>query len=283
MISSPPHDEAARKRTSLETILRGMGGCVAALSGGADSALLLAVAAEVLGSSVVAVTARSSTFPERELDNAVAVAAKLGVRHRIVHSEELDIPGFAENPVDRCYHCKRELFRKLAAVAEEEGLPWVAEGSNLDDRGDYRPGRRALREFNVRSPLEEAGFTKADVRDLSRRLGLPTWDRPAMACLASRFPYGTRITREHLVRVDRAEEALRALGIREVRVRHHGDTARIEVGAADIGRAATVFREEVVRRVREAGYAYIALDRAREQAVEIARAVAQAHAFLAAR
>jgi uncharacterized protein len=190
----------------------------------------------------------------------VELSAKLGVRHQIVYSEELDIAGFAENPPDRCYHCKRELFLKLANIAKEERLPWIAEGSNVDDRGDYRPGRRALRELGVRSPLDEAGLTKAEVRELSRLLGLPTWDRPSLACLASRFPYGTKITREKLSQVDRAEEALRSMGIREVRVRHHGDVARVEVGAAELGRVANELREEVVRRVKEAGYAYVALD-----------------------
>lgn len=252
--------ELAAKKTELEGLLKEIGGCVVALSGGVDSTLLLAVAAQVSGPSVLAVTARSSTFPEREIASAVELAAKLGVRHRIVYSEELDIEGFAQNPPDRCYHCKRELYRKLLDVAREERLPWVVEGSNLDDRGDYRPGRRALREFGVRSPLEEAGLTKADVRELSRQLGLPTWDRPAMACLASRFPYGTLITREGLNQVDRAEEALRALGLRVVRVRHHGDVARVEVGRTDVALLAGEHRDEAVRLLKAAGYTYVALD-----------------------
>ena len=207
-----------------------MGGCVIGFSGGVDSALLFAVAAGVLGDRALAVTATSETYPERELREAQALAAQLGGRHRVIVSEELDIPGFTQNPVDRCYHCKKELFGKLRAIADAEGIPAVVDGSNLDDRSDYRPGRQAMAELGVRSPLEEAGFTKADIRELSRELGLPTWDKPAFACLSSRFPYGTEITREKVSQVGRAEESLRELGLRVLRVRHHGDVARIELG-----------------------------------------------------
>jgi uncharacterized protein len=249
-----------QKKAKLLDILREMGGCVIGFSGGVDSTFLLAVAARVLGKRALAVTATSETYPERELLEARALAERIGGRHRVIVSEELDIPGFAENPVDRCYHCKSELFTKLRRVAEEEGIPWVADGSNADDRGDYRPGRRALRELEVRSPLEEAGLTKADIRALSKELELPTWDKPSFACLSSRFPYGTTITREKLAIVGKAEDALRELGLRTLRVRHHGDVARIELGADEFVRVVNGLRDEVVRRVKDAGYAYVALD-----------------------
>ncbi|MBI5018260.1 MAG: ATP-dependent sacrificial sulfur transferase LarE [Deltaproteobacteria bacterium] len=248
------------KKDRLLDLLRETGGCVIGFSGGVDSTFLFAVAAAVLGQKALAVTASSETYPERELREARELAEKIGGRHRVIVSEELDIPGFAENPKDRCYHCKKELFSKLRAVAEEEGLPQVLDGSNVDDRGDYRPGRRALRELDVRSPLEEAGLSKADIRELSRELGLPTWDKPAFACLSSRFPYGTRITREKVTQVGRAEESLRELGLRVLRVRHHGDVARLELGADEFGRVVNGLRDEVVRRVKEAGYVYVALD-----------------------
>lgn len=248
------------KERRLKEILREMGGVVIGFSGGVDSSYLYAVAVEVLGDRALGVTACSETYPERERREAEALARSLGGRHQAIVSEELDVPGFAENPKNRCYFCKKELFGKLREVADREGLPHVADGSNVDDRGDYRPGRQAARELGVRSPLEEAGLTKEEIRALSRARGLPTWDKPAFACLSSRFPYGTRITREKVARVGRAEEGLRALGFRVVRVRHHGDVARLEVGPEEFSRIVNGLREEAVRVVKEAGYAYVALD-----------------------
>jgi uncharacterized protein len=248
------------KKQKLVDLLAGMGGCVIGFSGGVDSTFLFALAARVLGKRALAVTATSETYPERELREAKELAATIGGRHRVIVSEELDIPGFADNPRDRCYHCKKELFTKLRAVAEEEGLPHVVDGTNLDDRGDYRPGRRAVQELGVRSPLDEAGLGKADIRELSRALDLPTWNKPSFACLSSRFPYGVRITREKIAVVGRAEESLRDLGLRTLRVRHHGDVARLELGPEEFARAVNGLRDEVVRRVKEAGYTYVSLD-----------------------
>lgn len=248
------------KRDRLVAALGEMGGCVIGFSGGVDSTFLFAVAAEVLGERALAVTATSETYPERELRQAQELAARIGGRHRVVVSEELDIPGFAANPTNRCYHCKRELFSKLRAIADEEGLPHVADGSNVDDRGDYRPGRQAVGELGVRSPLIEAGLSKSDIRELSKAMALPTWNKPAFACLSSRFSYGDMITREKLGRVGRAEQGLLDLGLRVVRVRHHGDVARIELGPDELVRAVSELQADIVRVVKEAGYTYVALD-----------------------
>ncbi len=254
-------DDALRdKRDRLYAVLRELGGVVIGFSGGVDSSYLYAAAVEVLGDRALGVTACSETYPERERREAEALASARGGRHRLIVSEELDIPGFAENPANRCYFCKKELFGKLREVADAEGLPHVADGTNLDDRGDYRPGRQAARELGVRSPLEEAGLTKDDVRRLSQELGLPTWDKPAFACLSSRFPYGTPITRAKVAQVGRAEEALRDLGLRVLRVRHHGDVARLELGPVEFARVAGELRAEAIARVKAAGYAYVALD-----------------------
>jgi uncharacterized protein len=248
------------KKKKLYAIIRDMGGCVVGFSGGVDSTLLFAVAAELLGNRALAVTATSETYPERELAEASEFARRIGARHRVVESEELDIPGFAENPKNRCYYCKSELFTKLRKVAEEEGLPYVLDGSNLDDRGDYRPGKQAACELNVRSPLDEAGLSKDDIRALSKEMDLPTWDKPSFACLSSRFPYGTSITREKVSQVGRAEESLRDLGLRTIRVRHHGDMARIELGPAEFERVVNGLKDEVIRLVKSTGYTYVALD-----------------------
>jgi uncharacterized protein len=225
-----------------------------------DSTFLFAVAADVLGARALAVTATSATYPERELREAQELATLIGGRHRLVVSEELDIPEFKDNPRDRCYYCKKELFGKLREIADAEGLPNVLDGTNLDDLGDLRPGRRAAAEIGVRSPLEEAGLTKDDIRQLSQALKLPTWNKPAFACLSSRFPYGTAITAERVDQVGKAEEALRVLGFRTLRVRYHGDVARLELGQEEFEAATGTLREEVLQCVKAAGFVYVAID-----------------------
>jgi uncharacterized protein len=252
--------QLADKLDGLEQILVGLESAVVAFSGGVDSSCLLAVAVKVLGSRTLAVTATSETYPERELLEARSLAGQLGARHREVVSEELDIPEFKHNPRNRCYYCKKELFGKLREIADREGLAYVLDGTNLDDRGDHRPGRQAAEELGVRSPLEEAGFTKSDIRELSRYLGLPSWDKPAFACLSSRFPYGTAITSERVGQVGRAEEALRQLGFRVLRVRYHDTVARLELGPEEFALATGALREKVIQIVTESGFTYVAVD-----------------------
>lgn len=254
------HPQLTRKYEQLRTILSGYDGCVIGFSGGVDSTLLFAVAAEVLGQRALAVTATSETYPERELHEARELAAHIGGRHREVISEELDIPEFKDNPRNRCYYCKKELFGKLRAIADQEGLAHVLDGTNLDDRSDHRPGRQAAEEIGVRSPLEEAAFTKEDIRQLSRFLNLPSWDKPAFACLSSRFPYGTAITPERVRRVGHAEDALRNLGFRVLRVRYHDTVARLELGPEEFALAVGPLCNEVCRLVKEAGFTYVAVD-----------------------
>jgi uncharacterized protein len=251
-------------RTKLETLsqrLAETGGLVVAYSGGVDSTLLLKVAHVALGDRVLAVTARSETYPEHEVEEAIRLARELGIRLREIHTEELAREEFASNPPERCYFCKRELFGKLLEIAQAEGLAVVVDGANVDDVGDFRPGSRAAAELGVRSPLREAGLTKEEIRELSRELGLPTWDKPSFACLASRFPYGDRITREELVKVRAAEQVLRELGLRQFRVRHHGETARLEVEPEEIARlAAPELRAHLVAELQRLGYLYVTLD-----------------------
>ena len=249
------------KAERLRTILRSMERAVIAYSGGVDSTLLAKVAYDVLGENVVAVTASSETYPSGELEEAIRIARAIGIQHEVVESEELTDPNFAENPADRCYYCKRELLGKLREIADRYGVPHILLGANEDDRGDFRPGMKAAEEMGARSPLQEVGMTKADIRALSKSLGLPTWDKPQAACLSSRFPYGTRITPERLTIVDQAEHFLRELGFRQLRVRHHGDTARIEVPSAEMDRLLDGnLREQVADRFRELGYTYVTVD-----------------------
>lgn len=255
-------DDLSRRTEKLEGILGQLGSVVVAYSGGVDSTLLLKVCLDTLGTgNVLAVTASSETYPSQEMDAAVRTANHLGARHRLIETSELAIAGFADNPPDRCYYCKRELFAKLREIANEEGLSHVVDGTNYDDLSDHRPGRRAARELGVSSPLQEAGLTKSEIRTLSRQLELPTWAKPSFACLASRFPYGTHISGEDLVRVDQAEAFLRRLGFGQLRVRHHGSTARIEVAVDDIPRlVAKETRESIVAHFQQLGYTYISVD-----------------------
>jgi uncharacterized protein len=249
------------KESNLRAIFRELGSCVVAFSGGVDSALVLHVAAHELGDRAVGITARSESLAEREYVAAGAFAQAIAARHEVIATSELSNPQYAANPTDRCYFCKSELYAKLAAIARERGCAAIVDGYNRDDEGDFRPGRRAAREHSVRSPLYEAGLGKADVRALARALGLDVWDKPALACLSSRFPYGTPITLELLRQVDLAEQAVHDAGFRACRVRHHGDIARIEVPEEDIAVVADAERRaRVVDGVRAAGYRYVTLD-----------------------
>ncbi|GAB4388901.1 MAG: ATP-dependent sacrificial sulfur transferase LarE [Thermodesulfovibrionales bacterium] len=254
-----PETDTDGKLRNLMEILRGMESAVLALSGGVDSVFLLKAMA-LSGIRALAVTAVSETTPAPDLEDARRAARALGVPHREIRTREMEDENFASNPPDRCFYCKDELFGRLSRMAREEGYAFVLDGGNMDDASDHRPGRRAALKHGVRSPLEEAGFTKADIREASRALGLGTWDKPASPCLSSRFPYGTRITGEALRRVARAEEALRGLGFRDLRVRDHGGgAARVEVPGEDMERL-FLKREAVVSALRALGYRFVCLD-----------------------
>lgn len=248
-----------QKQADLKQYLHQLGSVAVAFSGGVDSTYLLKVAHDVLGNQVIAITARSCSYPQRELNEAIAFCQKENIEHIICDSEELEIEGFSHNPRNRCYLCKKELFEKMQKIVNDKGILYIAEGSNLDDNGDYRPGLLAVKEMNIKSPLRYANMTKQDIRDLSHELNLPTWNKQSFACLSSRFVYGETITQEKLKMVDQAEQLLLDLGFYQVRVRIHGKMARIEI-LPDQFESLLKHRQKIVSYFRKIGFTYVSMD-----------------------
>ncbi|MDR2718267.1 MAG: ATP-dependent sacrificial sulfur transferase LarE [Treponema sp.] len=250
-----------QKHEKLKNYLRELGSVAIAFSSGVDSTFLLKTAHDILGDKVIAVTARSCSFPKRELDETADFCKKENIVHVIFDSEELEIEGFSKNPVNRCYLCKKELFTKIVTVAEEYGISHIAEGSNTDDDGDYRPGLTAVAELGIKSPLRYAELNKAEIRQLSKEMGLPTWNKQSFACLSSRFPYGEEINPRRLGMIDKAEQFLLDMGFRQVRVRYHGNLARIETDADSFAlMLSSEKRDKIHAALKETGFTYIALD-----------------------
>jgi uncharacterized protein len=257
----PDADPLDEKRTALYRLLADLPGLIVAYSGGVDSAYLAFAATQVLADRALCVTAESPSYPERHRALALRLAREFGFHHEVIDTDELSRPEYRANPANRCYFCKQELYTKLSAIGRERGIPVIADGSNADDRGDYRPGRQAAREHGVRSPLDDVGLTKAEIRELSRRAGLPTWDEPASACLSSRIPYFSEVTDEKLRMIEKAETVLRDLGFRVCRVRHHDTIARLEIGRDEMARALEPEIADVIdRELHAIGYEHVALD-----------------------
>ena len=271
------HDQRAvaavlQRELQLRELISTFDSLIVAFSGGVDSAYLAWVATDVLGPAALCITADSPSYPDHHRQMALRLARDFNLRHEIIPTSEVERPDYRANPVNRCYYCKHELYSVLTTVARDREFDAIADGSNADDRGDYRPGRQAAREFGVRSPLDEVGLTKAEIRDLSQRAGLPTWDEPASACLSSRIPYHTEVTVERLRMIERAEEVLRGLGFRVCRVRHHeqparpdgahaAPLARLEIGQDELAHALdTAVRDRLVREIRAIGYGHVTID-----------------------
>ncbi len=259
-----PTPEALERLEALKELIASYGSVAVAYSGGVDSTFLAVVAHDVLGNNMLAVTSAGRVVPQRDIDRTRSFCAERGIAHEVVVFDELEVPGFKENPKDRCYHCKKALFTQMLEAAKRRGITRLVDGSNKDDEGDYRPGLRALGELQIGSPLREVGMTKAQIRELSHAMGLPTWDMPSAACLASRFAYGEVITELKLRRVEQAEDLLHSMGFVQLRVRCHGangELARIEVDANEIARLAEpALRKEVVAKLTELGFKYVSLD-----------------------